>query len=67
MSDTMPTWLVRVDYRTTTTCNSKTFTVSAPDEFGAIAAASDKMRQRRGVYKIDGGTVLGHALVKPAA
>ncbi len=54
------TWLVRVAYRTATGCRTATVTVSADDTTGALAAASDKVRKRRGVARIDTATILGN-------
>ncbi len=53
------TWLVSVNYRTRTECRTTSVTVSAADAPAALAAASDKVRKRRGVTRIDGATILG--------
>ena len=60
----MQSYLIAVDYRTSTNCNTTTVKVIAPadnpDE--AFRLASAKVARRRGVVKVDGGTMLGSPL-----
>ena len=63
----LSTFLVRIDYRTTKEAKSTTFTVSAPDSYSALEMAGRKIRKRRGVYRVDGGAVLGHSTQPQAA
>lgn len=52
----MATFSVEVRYRTNSGCNTKLFPkVEALGFSEAIQIATDKMRKRRGVIKIDGG------------
>jgi translation initiation factor 1 (eIF-1/SUI1) len=54
---TMKRYFVEVRYRTTYTCNASTVEVEAENMEEAIKIASDKVRKRRGVTRIDGGHV----------
>jgi translation initiation factor 1 (eIF-1/SUI1) len=52
----MAIFSVSVRYRTNTGCNTKLFPqIEASDLSEAITIATDKIRGRRGVVKIDGG------------
>jgi len=48
-------YIVQVRYRTNSGCNTTNVRVDADDMTAAIAAATDKVRRRRGVIRIDGG------------
>jgi hypothetical protein len=48
-------FVVEVRYRTNSGCNTKTLRVNAETHSQAIETATQKVRNRRGVIKIDGG------------
>lgn len=55
----MATFSVEVRYRTNSGCNTKLFREIEADGFKeAIDIATNKMRKRRGVVKIDGGDAI---------
>jgi hypothetical protein len=55
-------YLMSVNYRTATTCSTTSVYVTAASPEEASQLASDKVRKRRGVVKIDGGHLLGAGL-----
>lgn len=46
---------VTVRYRTSSGCDTKNYEIEAEDMEVVIKTACDKLRQRRGVIRIDGG------------
>jgi translation initiation factor 1 (eIF-1/SUI1) len=51
----MTTFIVHVRYRTNSGCNTTDVRVDAPTMSEALHIASEKVRRRRGVIRIDGG------------
>lgn len=54
----MAEFSVEVRYRTNSGCNTTIVKVEAPGFTQAIQQATDKVRKRRGVVKIDGGDAI---------
>lgn len=52
-------YCVAVNYRTNTGCNTRNVFVDAVTPHEALQLASDKVRKRKGVIRIDGGTLIG--------
>jgi hypothetical protein len=52
-------YLVCVDYRTSSGCNKRNVYVNAPSWDEAFDEACAKVRKRPGVIKVDGGKLLG--------
>jgi hypothetical protein len=59
-------YLIAVNFRTTTTCQTTTVEVIADSTDAAFAAASAKVRKRRRWVTVDGGTMLGDPRPLPA-
>lgn len=59
-------YLIAVNFRTATTCQTTTVEVVADSTEAAFAAASATVRKRRRCVKVDGGTLLGNPHPIPA-